>query len=246
MSEKLVTGHTLKDYDQELSELNGLILLAAKKAREQLAEALNCLEEEDTELARDVILRDKEIDDLERAVDEKVFHIIALRQPVAKDLRDLLSVDKVMQDLERIGDEARRLAQTCLVFYDGDDSNPPNYSLLHDIPKLGQFVDRMLASAMQSFEQEDPRVALEVLHLDIQLDSEMKAALRRLSTYLLDDARRVGHVVEITLCLHGVERIGRHAAYIARHVIFLVTGQDVRHEDIQEVERIVNSYVNVM
>lgn len=240
MSDKLVSGHTLRDFDKEMSALNRLVLHAGAMARSQLAQALYSLEEEDTELAREVMLRDKEIDALELEVDDKVFHIIARRQPVAKDLRDLLAVSKMMLDQERIGDEARRLAGLTLAFYDGDYS-PPSHRLLSDIPKLVRFVDGMLSKAMQAFEEDDPQIALEVLRLDAQLDNEMKAALRRLSTYLLEDARSVGHVVEVTLGLRGVERIGSHAAYIARHVIFLVKGRDVRHENLEQVEREVGS-----
>lgn len=242
MSEKVVSGHTLQEYDQELSELNGLILQAAGKARSQLRQALQALEEEDAALAQDVILRDKEIDALDREVEEKVFLLIARQQPVAKDLRDLLAADRMMVDIERIGDETRRLAKTTLFFYDGDDGNPPNYSLLSDISRLAAFVDRMLVAAIESFEREDAEIALDILRWDTQLDEEMKAALRRLSTYLLDDARRVGQIVEIALCLRGVERIGRHAAHIARQVIFLITGEDVRHKDLQEAEHVVKSY----
>ncbi len=238
MSEKLVQGHTMKAFDEEMAELNKLVLVAAAKARDQLAQALHSLEEEDTALARKVVLRDKEIDAMELQADEAVFHIIARRQPVAKDLRDILAVSKMMMDVERIGDEARHLARLTLAFYEGDYS-PPNYRLLSDIPKLVQFVDGMLAKAMAAFEQDDAELALEVLRLDAELDDEMKAALRRLSTYLLEDARSVGHVVETTLGLRGVERIGSHAAYIARHLIFLIKGRDVRHERLEDVERAV-------
>jgi phosphate transport system protein len=237
MSEKLVTGHTMRAFDEEMSTLNKLVLEAAAKARDQLAQALYSLEEEDAERARKVVLRDKEIDAMELEADDAVFHIIARRQPVAKDLRDLLAVSKIMVDVERIGDEARRLARLTLAFYDGDYS-PPNYRLLSDIPKLAQFVDGMVDKAIGAFERDDARLALEVLHLDAELDEEMKDALRRLSTYLLEDARSVGHVVKITLGLRGVERIGSHAAYIARHVIFLVKGRDVRHEKLEDVERV--------
>ncbi len=236
MSDKRVRGHTLQEFDREMSALNGLVLKAAAKARKNLAQAIQSLEEKDTELARQVVLRDKEIDALELEVDEKVLQIIARRQPVAKDLRDLLAVSKMMSDVERIGDETRRLARLTLAFYSGDCS-PPCDQLLRDIPKLARFVDGMLAKAMQAFEDDDARMALEVLRMDVQLDNEMRAALRRLSTYLLEDSRSVGHVVKITLGLRGVDRIGSHAAYIARHVIFLIKGQDVRHENLEEVER---------
>lgn len=240
MSDKLVSGHTMQDFDEEMSALYNLVLQAASKARNQLAQALYSLEEEDTDLARQVVLRDQEIDAIELEVDDKVFHIIARRQPVATDLRAVLAVSKIMLDVERIGDQARRLARLTLTFYDGSFS-PPNYRLLSDISKMVKFVDSMLAIAMRAFETDDAQVALEVLRHESQLVNEMKAALRRLSTYLLEDARSVGHVVEITLGLRGVERVGNHAAHIARHIIFLVKGKDIRHEDLETVERSIGS-----
>ncbi len=242
MNEQLISGHTLEDFDLELNQLNELIFRAVDKARKHLAKAVKSLKKEDIDLAHNVIERDKKINNLELEVDEKVFEIIALRQPVAKDLRILLAVDKMMQEIERIGDEASNLARLTLVLYDGDNNNPPNHNLLSDIPKLVKFVDGMLATAIQAFKEDDARIALEVLHQKGELENEMKAALRRLSTYLLDDARRVGQFVEISLSLRGVDRIGRRAAYIARHVIFLITGNDVRHEDLKEVERVVGEY----
>lgn len=236
MSEKMVTGHTLKSFDEEMLELNRLVNEAAIKARDQLAEALHALDEEAIDLARQVIMRDKEIDSMELDADNAVFHIIARHQPVAKDLRQLLAVSKMMTDLEHIGDEARELARLTLTFYD-DDASSPNYRLLSDIHKLGRFVDDMLAKAMCAYAEDEVDLALQVLRLNEDLREEMIAALRRLSTYLLEDARSVGHVVHINLGLRGVEKIGSHAAYIARHVIFLITGLDVRHESLEEVKR---------
>lgn len=237
MSEQRVTGHTLKDFDKALSEVNALVEQAAGKACGQLDAALRALDEEDVEAARQVIRRDREIDALELELDDAVLHIIARQQPVAGDLRDLLAVNKMMTDIERIGDEARRLAHLTLIFYD-EGARPPNSRLLTDVQRLGRFVGGMLEQAMRAFDEDDVAQALEVLHLGETLHDEMKSALRRLSTYLLEDARTVGHIVQITLGLRAVEGIGSHAAYVARHVIFLLEGKDVRHEPVEAVARI--------
>ena len=143
MSEKMVAGHTMKPFDEEMTTLNRVVIQAAAKARDQLAQALHALDEEDIDLARQVIVRDKEIDAMELQADDAVFRIIARRQPVANDLRDLLAVSKMITDIERVGDEARQLARLTVTFYD-DDARPPNYRLLDDIHKLGHFVDTML------------------------------------------------------------------------------------------------------
>ena len=153
---------------------------------------------------------------------------------MARDLREVLAVQKIVSDLERIGDQARRLARLTLLFYEGDNS-PPNYRLINDIPKLSNLVAGMLESALTAFDKLDPMLALEVIRADAELDEEMRSALRRLSTYLMEDSRSVGHVVDIAIGLRAVERIGGHTKYIANHTIFLITGKDVRHNSLEEV-----------
>lgn len=233
MSE-LTDGHTVKRFNDELEELNQMVFEMARLVRGQIADAVDTLEKEDVEAAHLVVERDKEIDSLEVEIDEKILHLLAKRQPVAKDLREVLVVGKIVSDLERIGDQARRLARLTILLY-GGDNNPPNYQLIADIPKLAKLVDSMVEKSVGSFEKLSPELALEVVRMEGVLDDEMKSALRRLSTFLLEDARSVGYVVDITLTLRALERIGGHSKYIARHSIFLVKGKDVRHESLEEV-----------
>ncbi len=233
MSE-LTDGHIVKRYNDELEELNQMAIKMAGLVRRQIRDASRTLQDEDVDSAHIVVERDKAIDGLEVEIDDKILHLIAKRQPVAKDLREVLAVGKIVSDLERIGDQARRLARLTILFYDGDHS-PPNYQLIADIPKLAKLVDSMVEKSILSFEKLSPELALEVVRMEGELDEEMKSALRRLSTFLLEDARSVGYVVDITLTLRALERIGGHAKYIARHSIFLVKGKDVRHESLEEV-----------
>lgn len=233
---EMTEGHTVHSYNDELEHLHQAVIEAGNLAVEQIIAAIKSLEDEDPEAAGYVIQRDREIDALELALDEQIVRVVARRQPMARDLREILAVGKIMSDLERIGDQARRLARLTLHFYDGDSDHPAN-GLLNDIPKLAAVVQQMVCEAVEAFGDLDQRKALRVIEQDNALDDEVKAALRRLSTYLLEDARSVGHVVDITLGLRAIERIGSHAAYIARHTIFLIKGKDVRHESVDEVAR---------
>ena len=242
MSDRLTSGHTLQRYDQALAALNALVLEAGDKARANLHRALEALERNDAELARAVIGEDQAINALDRQVEEKVFQIIALQQPVAKDLRDLLAVDHMMLDIERIGDESRRLAH--IVLYYHDLGQTPDPAVVAQIAALVHWVDAMVEAALRAFKEDDAALALEVLRRDAGLDNEMKAALRRLCDLPLDPDHKLEQVVEITLALRAVERVGRHAAHIARHVIFLITGQDVRHKPLEAAEAAVRAHTS--
>lgn len=237
---EMTSGHIVKSYDKDLEALYQSVIEAGHKVEEQIVRAVQSLEDEDLDAANQVILQDQEIDEIELKVDDQIVHIIAKRQPMAKDLREILAVSKIMSDLERIGDQARRIARLTLHFYE-DDSTPPAYALVSDIPRLALRVIEMVRQAVDAFTRLDSLLAVELIRMDTQLDEEMKSALRRLSTYLMEDARSVGHVVDVTLGLRAIERIGSHAAYVARHTIFLVKGKDVRHESLDQVTRDVMS-----
>jgi phosphate transport system protein len=231
---EMTEGHTVEKYNSELEHLHQLVLKMGGLVQDQICRAVRTLEDEDVEQARLVVDRDQKIDQLDVQADEEIIRLIAKRQPVARDLREVLAVQKIVSDLERIGDQARRLARLTLLFYEGDNS-PPNYRLINDIPKLSNLVAGMLESALTAFDKLDPMLALEVIRADAELDEEMRSALRRLSTYLMEDSRSVGHVVDIAIGLRAVERIGGHTKYIANHTIFLITGKDVRHNSLEEV-----------
>lgn len=232
---EMTEGHTHKRYDGELSHLHQLVLEIARLGREQLASAVQTLEDEDVEEARRVIERDNQINELDVKADEELVRIIAKRQPMARDLREILTVGKIVSDLERVGDEARKIARLTIHFYDNDGSPPPA-SILRDVRVLAAMVNEMQAKAVKAFDRLDLQLAVEVIHEEVDLVEEFKASLRRLSTFLLEDARSVGHFTEIVLGLRALERIGGHAKNIGGYVVFLVKGRDVRHEPVEVVE----------
>lgn len=228
-------GHTVSAFNQELSRLNQLVQQQGSLGRDQLRRAVQTLRDEDPKAAGRVIDRDREMNDLDVKADEEIIQIIAKRQPVAKDLRDIMVVQKAIGDLERVGDEARKVANLTIHFFDRDKS-PPSRQLLRDVFKMAIDVDHMLEKALTSFEERNLMLALDVIKEDGYLYEEFRSALRRLSTFLMEDARCVGSVVDIVLVLRALERIGGHAKNIGGYVIFLVTGKDVRHENLHSIE----------
>jgi phosphate transport system protein len=230
----LTGGHIVHAFNDELNQINNLVLQLGDLGLEQLRRAVQSLYDEDIQAAEQIIERDRAMNELDIKADEEIIRLIAKRQPVAKDLRDVLTVQKTVNDLERVGDEARKVAGLTIHFY-AQDKHPPNGHMLHDIFKMAEVVDAMLKKSLAAFRDLDLQQALEVIREDTELDEEYRAALRRLSTYVMEDARNVGYMVEVTLTLRALERIGGHAKNIGGYVIFLVTGRDVRHESLDKI-----------
>jgi phosphate transport system protein len=199
-----------------------------------LRRAIQTLKDEDPKAAGQVIDRDQKMNEIDIQADEEIIRLIAKRQPMAKDLRDILTVQKTVSDLERVGDEARKIANLTIHFYD-NGKTPPSKEILHDIFDMAEYVDAMLGLSLVAFTGQDLDKALEVIQMDKKLYEDFRGSLRRLSTFIMEDSRNVGCVVDIVLALRALERIGGHAKNIGGFVIFLVTGKDVRHEDIQAI-----------
>ncbi|WP_316367543.1 phosphate signaling complex protein PhoU [Candidatus Thiodiazotropha sp. CDECU1] len=231
---EMTSGHTVKAYNEELDSINRLVVELGELGLDQLRRAVQTLKDEDTKEAGLVIDRDRELNEIDVKADEEIILLIAKRQPVAKDLRDILTVQKIITDLERVGDEARKIANLTIHFYD-NGKPPPSNEILSDIYDMASFVDEMLSLSLRSFIDVDSKAAMAVIEQEKRLFDEFRGALRRLSTFIMEDSRSVGHVVDIVLALRALERIGGHAKNIGGHVIFLMTGKDVRHEDINVI-----------
>jgi phosphate transport system protein len=231
---EMTTRHIVKAFGEELGSINNLVVELGELGLDQLRRALKTLKDEDTKEAGLVIDRDRELNEIDIKADEEIIRLIAKRQPMAKDLRDILTVQKIITDLERVGDEARKIAKLTIHFYD-NGKNPPSKEILNDIFDMANFVDQMLCLSLEAFTKLDSQIALSVIGLEQRLFDEFRGALRRLSTFLMEDSRSVGHVVDIVLAIRALERIGGHAKNIGGHVIFLITGKDVRHEDINVI-----------
>jgi phosphate transport system protein len=231
---EMISGHTVKAYNRELETINGLVMELGELGLDQLRRAVQTLKDEDTKAAGQVIDRDRKLNDIDVRVDEEIIRLIAKRQPVAKDLRDILTVQKAVSDLERVGDEARKIAKLTIHFFD-NGKPPPSNEILRDIFSMAEFVEKMLALSLQAFSELDLYKALDVIRLDEKLYEEFRSALRRLSTFVMEDSRSVGHMVDIVLALRALERIGGHAKNIGGYVIYLISGKDVRHEDLNVI-----------
>ena len=156
---------------------------------------------------------------------------LARRQPAASDLRLLLAVSKVITDLERIGDEAAKIARQAINLSE-EGASPSGYV---EIRHIGNHVSVMVKDALDAFARLDVEVAVEVALEDDVVDQEYSNAMRSLVTYMMEDPREIGPVLNEIWALRSLERIGDHARNIAEHVIYLVKGLNVRHVQLDEL-----------
>jgi len=233
------TEHMVHRFDDELNEIANLVDKMGVLAIEQLRRAVKSLKKEDPARAQKVIIRDRKLNDLDVEIDEKIIHLIAKRAPVARDLRQIITLAKVVTDLERSGDEARKIARLCVRIYESDHHAPSEH-ILHDIYSMSKYVENMLKVAMDAFSSLAIEKAFSVLRMDKELEAQFNASLRQLSTFVMQDARNIGHFVDIVLGIRALERFGGHAKNIAGHVIFLGTAHDVRHLDTDEIGSLLN------
>ncbi len=220
--------HTVKRYDQELATLRNLLMEMGGLVEDQIAQVMQALDDEDVQTARAVIARDNRVNELEIRVDEACVALIAMRQPVASDLRTVMSFYKTVTDLERCGDEATKIARMVAHIYDSA-SNPPSNRLFRDVVNMFRLASRMLHDSLDALARLDADKAIEICRSDKELDQEFQAATRHLLTYMMEDTRIIGHGLSVIFMVKALERIGDHAKNIAEYVVYLVKGTDIRH-----------------
>jgi phosphate transport system protein len=197
------------------------------KVEKQLIEAVEALVSRNTSVAEEIISRDHEVNQMEMRIDDECATILARRQPAASDLRLVVSVIKVNTDIERIGDEAAKIARQGIRLAD-EGASPTNFV---EIRHIGSHVASMLHKALDAFARLDMDLAVDVVKEDNDVDKEYGSAMRSLVTFMMEDQRNIGPILNEMWALRSLERIGDHAANIAEHVVYLVRGLDVRHQE---------------
>lgn len=224
--------HISARFNTELESLRNQMLAMGGKVEQQLSTALDALMQMDSGEAELIVDRDSEVNQMEMAIDDECATIIARRQPTASDLRLVIAIIKVNTDLERIGDEAAKVAKQILRM-SGDGSSPSNFI---EIRHIGELVGGMLRRALDAFARLDVSQAVEVVKCDTQVDKEYSTAMRSLVTFMAEDPRHIGVILNEMWALRSLERIGDHACNIAEQVVYLVQGMDVRHGRLDKLE----------
>jgi phosphate transport system protein len=212
--------HIVKSFDAELDRLHEIVLEMGRLAEEQLVEALEALGKGGSARARRVIEKDAKVDELERQAEEQALRLLALRQPMAKDLRDVVSALKIVSHIERIADYAKNVAKRTIAL--GTLTVVP---ALPAVPALGEAARAMVKDIVAAYGSADADKAIEVWKRDQQLDNAYTALVRELLTQMVEDARTTAASVHFLSIAKNLERIGDHATDIAEDVYFLTTGR---------------------
>jgi phosphate transport system protein len=229
---ELTEGHTVKGYDVDLAGLRLKLLEMGGLVLEQVQSAVVALVKADEAAARAVLAREEEVNRYDLAIDEDSIALIARRQPMGSDLRAIISIARVVTDLERVGDEAKKIARIVLSASTRDmRSARLSAQLTRDARHMARFACGMLRDALDAFDRMEAARAVEVARRDAELNVEFQGAVRRLVTQVMEDPRRLAAVLDAVTVLKALEHVGDHAKNIARHVLYLVEGRDVRHED---------------
>lgn len=235
MSQNHLEGHTVRRYDGELNHLHLRVLELGGLALHQTRNALMALRDCDRRVAKSVIGREWEVNQLDVSIDDELISVIARRAPVARDLRIVMGFAKTVNELERVGDEATKVARLALQVFDGFRIEPTD-ALMWDVQTMGRRVLDLLERAMDALDRLDLYRAQDVAASRAVLEAEFQAGLRRLTTYVMEDARNVGQVIMLTQIIKALERIGDHARHVGEYVVYLVSGEDVRHQKCQPDE----------
>jgi phosphate transport system protein len=232
------TEHTFKQFDSDLESVRSKVLQMGGLVESQIRNAVRGLSSGDLDSIDTAIEVDRQVNEFEIEIDDACAQIIARRQPTAGDLRTVLSIAKTVTDLERMGDEAKKIARMAKKIHDGDRAPVPRFA---DIRYAAQMATGMLRNSLDAFARLDVALAARVIREDAAIDSEFRAMLRELVTYMMEDPRTISTVIDIIWIAKAIERIGDHSKNISEYVIYIVKGKDVRHVDMDQLDRDVAS-----
>lgn len=219
-----MSAHLAKAFEDEISRLKSMVTEMGNLTIDQLDTVLKAAEQHDSDLAARVIQREPEADRLEHQIDNLVVRLLALRQPVAIDLRHALSGMRIATELERICDHAENLAQRLLAL------SSVETGLLRSVINLGRFASTMVKDAIVAYTEANTSHAQDVWNRDKDLDEMYTSLFRELLTYMVEDPRRISGATQMLFMARDIERIGDRATNIAEAVLYLVRGVPVEEE----------------
>ena len=213
-------GHTLKAFDQDMAELRVLITDMGAFAEAAIEEAMRCLVERDVAAAHELVQADVQLDELEAEAERRVVELIALRAPMAGDLRDVVAALKISGVVERIGDYAKSIAKRVPLLENAAKIEP-----LSLLPEMARIATEMVHDVLDAFIERDADAAVRVCERDDAVDDFYDSIFRALLTHMMENPHNIGQAAHLLFVAKNLERVGDHATNIAEMVYFAATGQ---------------------
>lgn len=218
--------HTVKAFDADITKLRGLIAEMGGLAEVAIQEAMDALVRGDEQLAEEIIARDKRIDQLETEVDKLAVRIIALRAPMADDLREVIAAFKIAGVVERIGDYSKNIAKRI-----GKIEGRDRFEPLTLLPAMGELASEMVHDVLTAYAARDSELALEVIAADSKVDAFYNSIFRNVVSYMVENPATISSAAQLLFVARNIERIGDHATNVAEMVHFAATGDYPPDED---------------
>lgn len=215
--------HTVRSYEEELSLLNNKIAKMGGLTEKVLGQSFEALDRRDPDLAASTISMDDEIDQLQREIEEQTVVMIARRQPMAYDLRQIMAALRISGDLERIGDLGKNIAKRAVAVVTEQQPKQLMLGLKH----MGELSLNQLKEVLDAFIERDAERALSVWYNDEEIDAMYNSLFRELLTYMMEDPRNIGLCTHLLFGAKNIERVGDHATNIAETVYYLVHGRPI-------------------
>jgi phosphate transport system protein len=217
-----MTEHTVRSFSADLEELSGDLARMGGLAEDMLSDAIQAIATRDLALADTVVARDPQIDNLQVEAEKKILRLLALRQPLARDLRQTISALKIAAELERIGDLAKNIAKRAKVL----DSIEPT-AALKGVARMGKLVIAQLKRVLDAYSAQEADAANKVWSRDEEVDEHYQSLFREVVTYMIEDPRTISACAHLLFVAKNLERIGDHCTNIAEEIHFLVTGEQL-------------------
>jgi phosphate transport system protein len=221
-----MSDHVSKQFDLELEAIRTHILEMGGLVESQLAKAIEAFATGNRDEMRRIISDDTKVNAFELSIDAECERLIAKRQPTASDLRLILAVSRIITDLERGGDKAVKIAKMSLSLYESHKGAIPR---LADIRQCGQLAVHMLRRSLDALARMDAAGARDLIVDDQKIDDAFNGIMRQLITYMMEDPRTISEALDIVWIAKAIERVGDHATNIAENVVYIVSGEDIRH-----------------
>jgi phosphate transport system protein len=215
--------HIAKAFDADLEELNRMVAEMGGLAEKEIADAVHALTRRDSDVANRLIAADSQIDALQREIEERAILTIARRQPMAIDLREVVSALRVANEIERIGDLAKNIGKRALDL----NGEYPSLKLIRGVDHMGGLVLTQLKRVLDAYAARDVDEAMDVWKRDEEIDAMCVSLFRELLTYMMEDPRNITFCIHLLFSAKNIERMGDHATNIAETIYYMIEGREI-------------------